>query len=167
MNSRGHRGRIDYQLRNYVCAHMKRNDPISRRFIQHVSMQTSRMFILVRDGTTGQIIASPDEEELWLTRLIIGRSPRDESIQTTKYVGEEFFEEMDAARNFHLGFADFYDVYIWNADAGGSGEFLHASISEVSCTLFVGTWKLTTYRCCTKHIKSRRLSTDGLLKPPF
>lgn len=107
------------------------------------------MFILVRDGATGQIIASPDEEELWLTRLIIGRSPRDESIQTTKYVGEEFFEEMDAARNFHLGFADFYDVYIWNADAGGSGEFLHASISEVSCTLFC--WNMETHSIQMLH----------------
>lgn len=118
-----------------MCAQIKRNDPISRRFIQYVAMQTSRMFILVRDGKTGELIVSPDQDELWLARILIGigRDRRNSNVQTLRFVGEEFFEEMDRQRSFHLGFDDFYDVYIWSADPGVQWQFLHACILSVSC----------------------------------
>lgn len=120
-----------------MCAQIKRNDPISRRFIQYVSMQTSRMFILARDGKTGEIISSPDKEEIWLSRILIGlsRNPEDANIQTLRFVGEQFFEEMDKLRSFHLGFADFSDIYIWSADPSVHWQLLHASILEVNFTV--------------------------------
>jgi hypothetical protein len=132
-------------------------------------MQTSRMFILVRDGKTGEIIVSPDEEELWLARILIGlsRDPEDANIQTLRVVGEQFFEEMDKLRSFHLGFADFYDIYIWSADPGVHWQLLHGSILEVNCTVSQKYWTLTAHRCCTRHIGYASPLTDGLLKHQF
>lgn len=129
----GTRGQVICESRNYLCAHMKRNDPVSRRFIQYCSMQSSRSMILVRDGKTGSIIVSPPESDLWLSRLQvgIGRRAYEAEWQTLRYVGEEFFEEMDLKRNYLLGFADFYDICLWATDPRSTWEVLYAGIIEV------------------------------------
>lgn len=129
----GRRVHASLESRNFICAQMRRNDPISRRFIQYVSMQTSRMRILARDGKTGRIIVTPPEDELWIvrTKYGFGRASRTKW-ETKRYVGPLFFEEMDKYRSFHLGFDDYYDIYIGAADPTWQEEMLHASISEVS-----------------------------------
>ena len=113
---------------------MRRNDPVSRRFIQYCFMQASRIMILVRDGKTGKIIVSPPESELWLARVQVGFGRRADEAhwQTLQHVGEDFFEEMDEKRSYGLGFTDFYDIYIWTADPGSSWEVLYAALIEVS-----------------------------------
>ncbi|KAJ9616708.1 hypothetical protein H2200_000427 [Cladophialophora chaetospira] len=128
----GRRVHASSESRNYVCAHMKRNDPVSRRFIQYMSMETSRVLILVRDGKTGRIIWSPPEDELWLARVKrgYGRAARTEW-ETVRYVGPTFFEEMEKQRRFRLGLDDHYDIYIWCTDPGTPPQFLHASVMEI------------------------------------
>jgi hypothetical protein len=113
------------------------------------------MMILARDGKTGKILVSPPEDELWLLRRKAGygRAARNEW-ETVRYVGPDFFEEMDEAREFRLGFEDYYDVYIWSTDAGAHSEFLHASILEVSVEVSNDDRGQTnsTRRCFTNHI---------------
>jgi hypothetical protein len=120
------------EVRAFVCAHMKRNDPISRRFISYVSMQSSRLLILVRDPKSGRIITKPPDDDLWLVRLRAGygRANRTEW-ETQSYVGPEFFKEAGAFRKFHLGFDDYYDVYIWAASPGVLSDQFYQYIAEV------------------------------------
>lgn len=49
-----------------------------------------------------------------------------------RYVGPVFFEEMDKFRSFHLGFHDYYDIYIWAADPATPALILQSYIAEVS-----------------------------------
>lgn len=55
-----------FEMRNVICGHIKRDDPISRRFIQYLSMETWELRALVRDPKTGDILIKPPEDELWL-----------------------------------------------------------------------------------------------------
>ena len=64
MNVRERVGRADpglrrahsfIEYRNFICAHMKRNDPISHRFLQRISMRTDSVLVYVRDAKTGRI----------------------------------------------------------------------------------------------------------------
>ena len=130
------RSHASSEVRNFICAQMKRNDPVSRRFIQYTSMQSRRMLILVRDGKTGSILVQPPTEELWLVRRKFGwgRAARAEW-ETLRAVGPDFFEEMDRHRSFHLGFDDFYDIYIWSTDPGIHWQVLHTCVIQVCGTL--------------------------------
>ena len=56
------------EARNFICAHIKRDDPVSRRLIQYLHMQSYRLLMLVRDAETGRILVKPPEEERWLIR---------------------------------------------------------------------------------------------------
>ena len=87
---------------------------------------------LVRDGKTGKILVSPPEDQLWLARSKagFGRAARSEW-ETIRYVGPQFFAEMEEARNFNLEFDDHFDIYIWTSDAGLTWELLHANVLEV------------------------------------
>jgi hypothetical protein len=51
---------------HYLCGFVKRNDPVTRRFIQYLSMDTAQVRALVRDRKTGRIVHRPPEEKLWL-----------------------------------------------------------------------------------------------------
>ena len=95
------------EMRSFVCAHIKRNDPTSRRLVQYLSMQTARLIILVRDAQTGSILVKPPEKELWLIREKsgVGRAARNEW-NVVKQVGTQFFEEMDKHRRWHFGFKE-------------------------------------------------------------
>ncbi|KAI1620384.1 hypothetical protein EDD37DRAFT_177569 [Exophiala viscosa] len=130
--SAGRRVHASIEVRNWICAQMKRNDPVSRRFIQYASMRALEIMILVRDGRTGRIIVQPPEKELWLERRRggYGRSARAEW-DTIKYVGPDFFEEMEKYRSFRLGFDDYYEIYIWSSNPGGQGQELHSHVLKV------------------------------------
>jgi hypothetical protein len=69
-----------YEMRNFICGHMKRDDPISRRFIQYLSMETWELRALVRDRKTGKVLIQPSEDDFWLMREKsgFGRASRNE-----------------------------------------------------------------------------------------
>ncbi|KAB2572944.1 hypothetical protein DBV05_g8399 [Lasiodiplodia theobromae] len=119
--SRSHYGRQHqiFEARNFICACLKRNDPVSRRFIQYIVMQANSMVVLVRDVKTGNILAKPPESELWLIREKsgMGRASRNEW-NIVKEVGPEFFEDMDRQRQWHFNFKEYYDVIIWDLEPG-------------------------------------------------
>jgi hypothetical protein len=95
------------EMRSFICAHIKRNDPISRRLVQYLSMQTCSLVLLVRDGKTGSILVKPRDEHTWLVRekAGLGRAARNEWNIIQK-VGTEFFENMDKHREWHFGFKE-------------------------------------------------------------
>ncbi|KAK2803520.1 hypothetical protein FQN50_006955 [Emmonsiellopsis sp. PD_5] len=130
------RGRVHAtrEVRNYICAQMCRSDPAARRFLQYVSMQTSRMMLVVRDAKTGKIIVKPPDGQAWLSREKMGHGRASRTPwKITKRVDEAFFTEMEERRAFRLGFDDFYDVYIWTTTAGQSFSALHSGILEMLC----------------------------------
>lgn len=121
------------QARNYICAHMKRSDPVTRRFVQYLSMKSSCVCVLVRDGRDGRIVVKPPEEQLFLVREKSGRGRASKNEWTdVKVVGEDFFEEMDQKRTWHFGFKDYYDIYVWDTCPGDDFEILYRTVHEVS-----------------------------------
>jgi hypothetical protein len=122
------------EMRNFVCGHIKRDDPVSRRFIQYLSNETWEIRALVRDRKTGRILIQPPKEELWLLRQKSGwgRANRNE-FDVIGEIGPEFFEQMDIARKWRFGFVEYYDVYVWDANPGRSFFILHRKLEEVSC----------------------------------
>lgn len=120
------------EMRNFVCGHIKRDDPVSRRFIQYLAMETWELRALVRDAKTGRVLISPPEDELWLLREKSGwgRASRNE-YEVVGEIGPTFFEAMDKSRKWHFGFEEFYDVYIWDSSPGRSFYTLQRKIEEV------------------------------------
>ena len=108
-----------FEARPFICGQMRRHDPVTRRFIQYLSMISSEVLVLARDGKNGKILLRPPEHECWLkrTKSGIGRATKNE-FQVVQSVGKQFFEEMDAKRSWSLSFDDYYDVYIWTLEAG-------------------------------------------------
>ena len=122
------------EMRNFICGNIKRDDPVSRRFIQYLSMETWEIRALVRDRKTGRVLIQPPEEELWLMREKsgYGRASKNE-FENIVEVGPEFFEKMDSVRQWHFGFEEYYDVYIWDASPGGRYSRLHRKLEEILC----------------------------------
>jgi hypothetical protein len=120
------------EMRNFVCAHIKRDDPVSRRFIQYLSMESWELRVLVRDAKTGHVLVSPPDSELWLVREKSGwgRASRNE-YEVIGEVGPKFFESMDKSRKWRFGFEEFYDVYIWDSSPGRSFFILQRKIEEI------------------------------------
>ena len=120
------------EIRNFLCGHIKRNDPASRRFIQYLAMETSKVVVLVRDGKTGKIILKPPTEQNWLARYKegVGRASKREFI-TTQSVGEKFFEEMDRLRKWSLSFNEYYDVYVWDFEPGQPFWNIESTVMKV------------------------------------
>jgi hypothetical protein len=83
------------EMRNFICGHIKRDDPASRRFIQYLSNETWEIRALVRDRKTGRILIQPPENELWLLREKSGwgRATRNE-FDVIGEIGPAFFEKM-------------------------------------------------------------------------
>lgn len=131
--SRGHmvRQHASREARNFTCAHMKRSDPVTRRFIQYIAMKTSFVCILVRDGKTGRIIQQPPDSQLWLLRhkAGLGRASKNEWV-VDQQIGEAFFEDMEKRRTWRFGFNDFYDVYIWDLRPGNDFLNIYRTIHE-------------------------------------
>ena len=127
--------RIVKEFKNITGAYIKRNDPISRRFVQYLSMCSGQICVLVRDGKTGRILVQPPEEHLWIsrTRIVGGGMPKNDW-QIHRKVGPELFEQLSAeeAVKWRFGFNDFYDVQIWDLRAGRPYEEL--------LSVIVGMW---------------------------
>ena len=121
------------EFRNFMCAHVKREDPTSRRFLQYISMETSRVVVLIRDAKTGRILKSPPDEHLWLARTKsgFGRASRTDW-DVVLEVGSDFFAKMEESRQWHFGFKEYYDVYIWDLEAGKPFAYLYNTIQQVS-----------------------------------
>ena len=77
-----------------MCANIKRNDPVTRRFLQYLSMQSCEVCVLIRDAKTSEILRSPPDKELWLHRQKsgIGRASKNEWTVVAE-VGQAFFEK--------------------------------------------------------------------------
>ncbi|KAM6506796.1 hypothetical protein FALCPG4_018622 [Fusarium falciforme] len=103
------------ETRNIIVGHMKRNDPITRRFLQYLSMRTGELLIMVRDGKTGRVITAPPEEHLWTYRMKqgLGRASKNEWRNVLE-VGPLYFDMIDMLREWRFGFHDYYDVFIWD-----------------------------------------------------
>ncbi|KAL8820584.1 MAG: hypothetical protein Q9223_001233 [Gallowayella weberi] len=82
------------ESRNFLCANIKRNDPATRRFLQYLTMRSTKVVMLVRDAKTSRILRSPPKTELWLHRekAGIGRASKNEWVIRAE-VGEKFFEK--------------------------------------------------------------------------
>jgi hypothetical protein len=128
----GPRQHFVVECRNIICAYMKRNDPVSRRFIQYLVMHPRNGLILVRDAKTGKIITKPPEEHLWLARKKsgIGRASRNDW-EKVKQIDEDYFEEMDEKKQWHFAFDDYYEVFIWDLEPGMSFGSLYDHILKV------------------------------------
>ncbi|KAJ8107718.1 hypothetical protein OPT61_g8673 [Boeremia exigua] len=120
------------EMRNFICGHIKRDDPVSRRFIQYLAMESWELRALVRDAKTGRVLISPPEDELWLLREKSGwgRASRNE-YEVVGEIGPAFFESMDKSRKWHFGFDEFYDVYIWDSTPGRPFFAMQRKIEEV------------------------------------
>lgn len=133
--SRGHmrRSHAVLEARNFIAAFVKRNEPASRRLIQYLSMQTYRVLVLVRDAKTGEILISPPQDELWLLREKsgLGRAVKN-NWKVRKEVGPEFFKELEASRKWNLPFDDYYDVIVWDLEAGERFGNVYSAVTQVS-----------------------------------
>lgn len=109
------------ESRNTIVGHMKRNDPVTRRFIQYLLMRTGELLVMVRDGKTGRVITAPPEEHLWTYRKKqgLGRASKNEW-QTCLEMGHDYCALTDILREWHFGFDDYYDVFIWDFVPGQS-----------------------------------------------
>ena len=118
-------------MRNFICGNIKRDDPVSRRFIQYLSMETWEVHVLVRDPKTGHILVQPPEEELWLLREKSGwgRESRNE-FKILHKVDTAFFEQMDKLRDWHFSFQEYYEVYLWDAAPGRPVSLLQRKLEE-------------------------------------
>ena len=128
---------VDY--RNFTCGHVKRDDPVSRRFLQHLTMQTSKIAVLIRDGKTGKVVYEPPplagperEDNTWLVRrkIGLGRASKNEW-DINSSVGPTFFETMEKHRAWHFGFNEYYDVIIWDLTQGNVARHLYNIIHNV------------------------------------
>ncbi|KAK5122094.1 hypothetical protein LTR85_004340 [Meristemomyces frigidus] len=99
----------------------KRNDAVSRRFVQYLSMQSGRLCLLVRDAKTGRILVKPPEEHLWIVwyKSGMGHASKNEWVEAKK-VGEDMFEMLSTkeAVPWRFGFNEYYDLQIWDLQPG-------------------------------------------------
>lgn len=106
----------DYiESKNVIAAYMKRNDPVTRRFLQYLKMRTGEVALLVRDGKTGRVITAPPEEYMWTYRRrnAVGETDHSKWDQVLK-MGPQFFELTGQQRQWKFGFTDYYDIVIWD-----------------------------------------------------
>lgn len=130
--SRTGRQHMFFEARPFICGQMRRHDPITRRFLQYMSMISSEVLILARDGKSGKILLQPPEEQHWLKRgkSGIGRAAKNEWT-IVQSIGTRFFEEMDAKRTWSLSFDDYTDVYVWSLEAGENWNVLCNVVHDV------------------------------------
>lgn len=128
------------EQRNFICGHMKRNDPITRRFIQTFVTNTGDCLIFVRDAKTGRIITAPPEEERWIIRE---RPKSLSSYGDGGYVdklrlNESFFKAAEDQRSWRFGFKEYYDIVIWDRVPNRPAMGIYNLICTVSVQDFHG-----------------------------
>ncbi|KAF5009291.1 hypothetical protein FDECE_4503 [Fusarium decemcellulare] len=138
------------EARNIIVGHMKRNDPITRRFLQYLSMRTGEVLILVRDGKTGRVITAPPDEQLWTYRKKqgLGRASKNEWSNFLE-VGPEYFDLTDLLREWRFSFDDYYDVFIWDFVPGQSCMDMY----NVTITELRNAWRITHPRDVYHHME--------------
>lgn len=120
------------EQRNIMIGHMKRDDPIMRRFLHYLLMRAGEVLVLVRDGKTGRVITAPDDEHLWTVRAKIGlgRASKNEWKELLS-VGQKYFDLVEKYRQWRLGFDDYYDIYIWDFVPGQQPFNMYTSVISV------------------------------------
>ncbi|PVH81349.1 hypothetical protein DL98DRAFT_571218 [Cadophora sp. DSE1049] len=126
------RAHMAFEARNWICAHIKRDDQASRRLVQYLAMQRHRLLVLVRDAETGSLVIKPPEEERWLWRQKagLGRASKNEW-NVIKNVGPQFFEDMEKYRGWNFSFKEYYDVYVWDLEPGECFPVLYNTVQEM------------------------------------
>lgn len=119
--------------RNIIVGHMKRSNPITRRFLQYLTMRTGEVLVLVRDGKTGRVITAPPDKHLWTYRRKhgVGRASKNEWDNVLE-VGPDYFDMTDSLREWRFGFQDYYDVFIWSFVPGESPMDMYNVVITVS-----------------------------------
>ncbi|ESU14050.1 hypothetical protein FGSG_07746 [Fusarium graminearum PH-1] len=119
------------EARNILVGSMKRNDPVTRRFLQYLLIRAGEVLVMVRDGKTGRVITASPKEHLWTYRKKtgLGRAARDEW-ENILEMGPEFMKLTDQLREWRFGFNDFYDVYIWDLKPGQDEVEIFNKVSE-------------------------------------
>ncbi|CZR66639.1 uncharacterized protein PAC_16540 [Phialocephala subalpina] len=121
-----------FEARNFMCAHIKRDDQASRRLVQYLAMQSHRLLVLVRDAETGRLLIKPPEEKRWLYRQKSGlERVAKNDWEIIKSVGPEFFEDMGNWRQWSFSFEEYYDVYVWDLEAGEYFPALYNAVQEI------------------------------------
>ncbi|KAL9600390.1 MAG: hypothetical protein Q9219_003240 [cf. Caloplaca sp. 3 TL-2023] len=87
--------------------------------------------VLIRDAKTSKILSSPPKNQCWLSRekAGLGRASKNEWIVKAE-VGQAFFEKMETTRQWHFGFNEYYDVYVWDLEAGQPWPCLYNTVWE-------------------------------------
>ncbi|KAF4975727.1 hypothetical protein FZEAL_7503 [Fusarium zealandicum] len=148
--SQGRRQHDIVETRNILIGHMKRNDPITRRFLQYLLMRTGEMLVMVRDGKTGRVITAPPDEYLWTYRKKqgLGRASKNEW-QNVLELGPQYFDMTDKLREWRFGFDDYYDIFIWDfVPCQSSLELYNAVITELR-----NAWRITHPRDVYLHME--------------
>jgi hypothetical protein len=127
------------EARNILCAHIKRDDQISRRLVLYLVMQRHKLVLLVRDAESGKILVTPPEDQTWLFRERNALAAKNDW-NVVKRIGPKFFEEMDAYREWRFSFSEYYDVYIWDLEVGKAFAQLYNLVHEVKVSL---RWSLS------------------------
>ncbi|KAK7433000.1 hypothetical protein QQZ08_000471 [Neonectria magnoliae] len=148
--TRGRRQHDFVEARNVIAAHMKRNDPVTQRFIQYLVMRTGEVLVLVRDGKTGRVITAPPARELWTYRKKqgLGRASKSEW-ENILEIGPEYFDMTDRLREWRFGFDDYYDIFVWDfvPDQAAIGMY------NVVVTELRNAWRITHPRDVYRHMK--------------
>lgn len=127
--SKERRKRGVVQTRNIIAGHMKRNDPVSARFIEYLRMFSGALLVMVRDGVTGRILTAPSEKQWWVTRT---RKHSQNEYENVTKIGPCFFECIERVREWRLGFDDHYDIMIWDLRPNLLSSALLANVTSVS-----------------------------------
>ncbi|KAF9777318.1 hypothetical protein IL306_004449 [Fusarium sp. DS 682] len=148
--SQGRRQHDIVETRNILVGNMKRNDPVTRRFIQYLLMRRGEVLIMVRDGKTGRVITAPPDEHLWTYRKKqgLGRASKNDWFNILE-VGPEFMKLTDVLREWRFGFDDYYDVFIWDFVPGEP----HMELYNIVVMELRNAWRMRTPREMYIHME--------------
>jgi hypothetical protein len=95
-------------------------------------MQTRELLVLVRDAETGRLLIKPPEDQRWLYRSkhAVGRAAKNEWT-VLKQIGPDLFNDMDKYRNWSFSFKEYYDIYVWDLEAGLPFLALYNTVQQV------------------------------------
>ncbi|KAG8526628.1 uncharacterized protein KY384_008829 [Bacidia gigantensis] len=124
------------EMRNFMCGHVNRDDPASRRFLQYLTLQTDSVLCLIRDAKSGKVLYKPppsdsedETDNRWLGRSKhgLGRATKN-SWDIIEQVDANFFDRMDSVREWRFGFNDYYGVYVWDLVPAHDANHLYGTI---------------------------------------
>ncbi|KAF7184910.1 hypothetical protein HII31_13722 [Pseudocercospora fuligena] len=122
------------QAKNVMCLYLKRNDPISRRFVQYLHMASSKVCVLVRDAKTGNVLRPrPPQKHFWLLRAGFQHGADAEPEWTVKKsIGDDLFKDLEGlkAQTLQLGFNDIFDVTVWSTEPGQQWATFYNTIQD-------------------------------------